>query len=188
MELKYQQASGRTHLQQILDLQRNNLPENLSPAEIMDEGFVTVRHNLLLLEQMNNVCGHIIAMERDILAGYALCMHPDFADAIPVLQPMFAELKHILEPNTQLMVMGQVCVAKPYRGRGVFRGLYTSMQQYLQKDYNWIITEVDVTNTRSLKAHAAIGFKNLSAYHSGGQDWEIIGLNTATAGSDTYRL
>lgn len=188
MELKYQQASCRSHLEQILVLQRINLPENLSPTEIKEEGFVTVRHNLALLEQMNKVCGHIIAMERETLAGYALCMHPDFADAIPVLQPMFAELEPVLEPHTRFMVMGQVCVAKPYRGRGVFRGLYSSMQHYLQKDYDWIITEVDASNSRSLNAHVAIGFRSLNAYHSGGQNWEIIGLRTATAGSDTYIL
>lgn len=184
MKLNYQQASGRTHLEQILELQRNNLPENLSPEEKKSEGFLTVRHSLSLLEQMNRVCRHIIALDGEILAGYALSMHPAFADDIPVLQPMFAELKPVLAPDARFMVMGQVCVAKPYRGRGVFRGLYNSMRTYLQKEYDWIITEVDATNTRSLDAHSAIGFTGLAAYHSGGQNWEIIGMRTAPAGSD----
>lgn len=184
MKLNYQQASGRAHLEQILELQRNNLPENLSPEEKKAEGFLTVRHNLTLLDEMNSVCGHTIAMDGEILAGYALSMHPAFAKDIPVLQPMFAELKRVLAPDTRFMVMGQVCVAKPYRGLGVFRGLYSSMRRYLHNDYEWIITEVDATNTRSLKAHFAIGFTGLGAYHSGGQNWEIIGMSTAPAGSD----
>jgi ribosomal protein S18 acetylase RimI-like enzyme len=184
MELKYKQAESRAELEQILKLQRTNLPENLSPDEKRSQGFVTVRHTLELLEQMNSVCGHIIAMDQVKLAGYALCMHPAFSGDIPVLQPMFAQLKLLLPRQARFMVMGQVCVAKPYRGKGVFRELYANMCHFLQEDFEWIITEVDASNTRSLKAHAAIGFKGICSYNSGGQNWEVIRL--ATSGTPSF--
>jgi ribosomal protein S18 acetylase RimI-like enzyme len=185
MKLRYKQAESRAELEQILKLQHVNLRENLSPDEKKSQGFVTVRHTLELLERMNSVCGHIIAMDREKLAGYALCMHPAFSGDIPVLRPMFAQLKPLLPRETRFIVMGQVCVAKPYRGKGVFRELYANMCSFLQRDFEWIITEVDASNTRSLKAHAAIGFKGVCSYNSGEQNWEVIRLATSTTPSFT---
>mgnify|MGYP000294817886 CR=1 FL=1 len=57
--------------------------------------------------------------------------------------------------------MGQICIAKEYRGSGVFRGLYQNMQRFIKGSYEAIITEVDIRNTRSMNAHKAIGFKEL---------------------------
>ena len=185
MKLRYKQAESRAELEQILKLQHVNLRENLSPDEKKIQGFVTVRHTLELLERMNSVCGHIIAMDREKLAGYALCMHPDFSSDIPVLQPMFAQLKPLLPQQTRFMVMGQVCVAKPYRGKGVFRELYANMCRFLREDFELIITEVDASNTRSFKAHEAIGFKGICSYNSRGQNWEVIRLATSATPSLT---
>ena len=39
-----------------------------------------------------------------------------------------------------------------------------------------IITEVAITNTRSLQAHYAIGFKKLSTYKTDGSYWDLICL------------
>jgi len=40
-----------------------------------------------------------------------------------------------------------------------------------------IITEVDITNTRSINAHRAIGFNTVYSYRSNNQDWEILYWN-----------
>ena len=74
--------------------------------------------------------------------------------------------------------MGQICIAKDYRSGGVFRELYQFMKQELKEEYNAIITEVDVKNTRSLNAHKAVGFKVLKNYRSNNQDWVIVILET----------
>ncbi len=71
----------------------------------------------------------------------------------------------------------QICIDKQFRKQGVFRGLYHFMKQEMASKYNMIITEVDVANTRSLKAHFAIGFKTLYSYRSNHQDWKILYLN-----------
>ena len=74
------------------------------------------------------------------------------------------------------IVMGQICVAKSHRGQGVFRGLYRSMQAFIQDQYDSIITEVDIKNIRSMNAHKAIGFKELSQHASEGKVWSLIVL------------
>jgi len=73
--------------------------------------------------------------------------------------------------------MGQICVAKSVRGKGVFRGLYSYMAQELKNDFDAIITEVDTKNIRSSNAHKAVGFKVIKNYTSNNQLWEIISLD-----------
>ena len=73
--------------------------------------------------------------------------------------------------------MGQVCIDKAYRGQGVFRGLYQKMKVELHKKYDLLITEVAANNPRSLRAHNAIGFKDLLIYQSGAIDWHLIYWN-----------
>lgn len=180
MELHYTQAHHRQELEQILSLQQRNLPDRLSANEKLEEGFLTVRHTLPQLQRMNEACAHIIARNGNQVVGYALCMHPSFGGEIPVLEPMFVQLKQLLPAKCRYMVMGQVCVDKAFRGQGVFRGLYRKMQEVLKGTFDTIITEVDATNQRSLKAHRAIGFTELGSYISGEQDWHLIQLPTST--------
>lgn len=177
MIIEFKQASSLQELQQVLDLQRANLRRSVSATEKEREGFLTVEHNLEQLRKMNEVCGHILAKEDDVLAGYALCMHPLFSGDIEVLRPMFEQVERILPDLESYMVMGQICIRKEYRGKGIFRGLYDHMKKALAPEYASIITEVDRTNIRSLAAHRAIGFVPVCSYTSGGQEWEVIRLN-----------
>ena len=125
---------------------------------------------------MNAICPHIIAKHHDEVIGYALCMVKDFKAKIPVLIPMFNEMESIILKNSNYVVMGQVCISKDYRKQGVFRGLYHFMAEVLKRDFDIIVTEVDIENTRSLNAHKAVGFTRLKNYRSSHRFWEIISL------------
>lgn len=170
----YKQAQTREEFKQILKIQSKNLTITISSEEKKTEGFVTVHHDLGILEKMNNACGHIIATSNDEVIGYALCMHPKFKEEIDILKPMFSEIDKHQMSSQPYMVMGQICISKEYRKKGVFRGLYNYMSKVLARDYKWIITEVDRSNQRSLNAHLAIGFELISSYRSDGKDWELI--------------
>lgn len=174
MDIQYERSTSVDQLKMILDLQQRNLPSQLQPEEIKSEGFVTVHHTLDLLIGMNQLCPHIIAKSNKDLAGYALCMHPVLADEIEVLKSMFHRVKKLLPKDCPYMVMGQVCVEKLYRKKGVFRGLYSYMRSELRNDYERIITEVDQQNIRSLNAHYAIGFEDLLVYKFSGRVWHLI--------------
>ncbi|WP_343488159.1 GNAT family N-acetyltransferase [Allomuricauda sp. d1] len=170
----YKQASTESDLRQILALQQRNLPKNLSQEEIKQEGFLTVEHDFELLKKMNDKCAHTIATIDDKVIAYLLSMHPKFAEEIAVLKPMFAEITKVVSKSERYIIMGQVCVAKSHRGQGIFRGLYTHMQQFLQPTYTKIITEVDVKNSRSMQAHKAMGFVELKRYEADGKEWSLI--------------
>ena len=174
--VSYKQADTLAELEQILDLQQRNLPKNISQEESTKEGFVTVEHTMDMLKAMNDVCGHIIAVEGNQVVGYALSMHPKFAKDIEVLRPMFQEIDTALNDDINYMAMGQICVAKSHRGQGIFRKLYQTMKENLPEGFDTIVTEVDGKNKRSLAAHAAIGFETLTIYNSGEKQWHIIML------------
>lgn len=174
--IEYKRASTDEELSQILALQQRNLPEYVSSEEIKVEGFVTVHHDFALLKEMNEACAHIIATSNDEVIGYTLCMHPKFGDEIPVLRAMFSEIQKQLGHKKAYIVMGQVCVDKPFRKKGVFRKLYETMLECIRVDFERIVTEVDVNNQRSLAAHYGVGFQLLSKYRSDGRDWELIVL------------
>ncbi|RMA65772.1 GNAT family N-acetyltransferase [Ulvibacter antarcticus] len=175
--ITFDRASTEDELQQILQLQKANLPSAITSEEKENEGFVTVVHDLKLLKAMNDVCQHIIAKESNKVVGYALCMHPKFGDQIVVLKPMFAEIFKEMNNTNGWIVMGQICIDKAYRKQGIFRGLYSSMQQAILPEFTTIVTEVDASNVRSLNAHYGVGFKTLTTYEADGKTWALIYLD-----------
>ena len=172
----YRQASTKDELNQILRLQQENLPENLSTSERVAEGFVTVKHTLNILKVMNESCPHTIAVDNQRIVGYALSMHPRFGGAIEVLKPMFKKIEKLGLEEDDYIVMGQICIAKSHRKQGIFRGLYQNMKQFINPTFKKIITQVDARNSRSLNAHYAIGFEILKKYVFGGRELFLIVL------------
>lgn len=167
-------------LQQILDLQARNLADHLSPAEVADQGFVTLRHDLPFLERLCGPYRHVVAMDGARVVGYALVMLKEFRGDIPVLEPMFEQIDRLAVGDQRLadmsyFVIGQVCVEKGYRGQGVFRGLYEELRERMSGAFDLVVTEVASRNRRSLKAHENVGFWRTLQYSSpDDEQWEIV--------------
>lgn len=178
--ITYGNPRNDTDLRQMLDLQRANLSAQISETELQVEGFVTVHHDFELLKAMNDPYPHIIARDAEQVVGYTLVMLPAFQDQIPVLVPMFAQFNqakfqgHLLE-DMNYVVMGQVCIAKGYRGKGVFQGMYAQMNKQMSPHFEAIVTEVSIRNPRSLRAHAKVGFQTIREYQADtGEEWAIL--------------
>lgn len=172
--INYQRATLLIELQQIIELQYQNDRNNLSGEEQNQEGFITVQHNIALLEKMNKECAHILAKRDNKVIGFALVMLPSFRNEIEILKPMFEEIELLVPKNKNYVVMGQICIDKPFRRQGVFRGLYEFFKTELQFEYNYLFTEVSALNIRSMNAHESIGFKINTSYISNGVVWNII--------------
>ncbi len=169
--ITYHKASADDELNQILEVQSENLKDKVDESTQLTEGFVTLKHDFDLLKRMNAACPHIIAKEGDRVVGFTLSMLSDFKSDIPLLGGMF-EMADGLYPENKYLVMGQVCVAEEYRGKGVFRGLYSHMKTCYNKEYDPLITIVAKKNIRSLNAHKAIGFQTIPS--SADVDWVFI--------------
>jgi len=173
-DIIYKRVDSNEELDQIIELQKINIRTSISEDESKSEGFVTVHHDFEILKAMNGKCAHIIAKSGSKVIGYALCMLKEFKENIEVLKPMFQQIDKCLNKNKTYLVMGQICVDKAFRKRGVFRGMYDFMKQEMSSKYDMIITEVDEKNTRSLNAHYTVGFKLLYSYNSSQQDWALL--------------
>ena len=177
--IHYTTAKHDQDLRQILKLQQANREQDISQKEAIEQGFVTVSHEFDILEAMNKPYPHIIAKSQGTVIGYTLVMQRTFEKKIPVLVPMF-EMINAIEYQGELLkdvtyfVMGQVCIDKSCRGQGVFRGLYQKMKEEMSPHFKYIITEVAIRNTRSMRAHKKVGFKTIKEYQADGENWAII--------------
>lgn len=167
-------------LLQILDLQKRNLAQSLTPEEIDQEGFVTVHHSFEGLKKMNGYEQSVIAKEGGMVVAYLLAMTQQSKYDIPILAPMFEVFNQVLYQGKKIsefnyLVVGQVCVAKEFRGKGVLDECYREYKRRFGKKYDFAITEIAQKNGRSMKAHERIGFKIIHQYReSNGVDWNIV--------------
>ena len=179
-DVVFRTASSDEDLEQILALQRRNVEESLDPDEVRQQGFVTVRHHLDLLRDMNRAEPQVIASHDDRVVGYALVMLRAFEERIPILAPMYDMLsrltyKGIPVDEYNYFIMGQVCVDKSMRGKNVFSGMYLRMRELYSPRYDMVITEVARRNTRSIRAHQKVGFELLHRYtDSDGEEWDVV--------------
>ena len=191
--IEYTTALTDQDLEEILMLQKANRPEQLSDEELKKEGFVSIRHDIDLLRDMNTPYPHVIAKDYDYdssnnsstssrgkVVGYTLSLLRTFdRDRIPLLEGLtnkadasFYNGLSIKDRN--YIIMGQVCIHKEYRGKGIFGGLYAKMRTTLSPSFDCVITCVSDRNPRSLRAHAKVGFHCVHRYSSHGENWEVL--------------
>lgn len=178
--IHYTLAERTQDLEQILMLQAANYEENISPAEAAAQGFVTAKHSLPLLQEMNRTYKHAIATQQGSLAGYALVMLKEFSAKLPVLTPLIDVVQELTYEGTPLntatyFIMGQICIDKDYRGKGVFTGLYHQLREQMQPHFSYVVTGVAQRNTRSIAAHAKVGFTSILKFDAPtGEKWDIL--------------
>lgn len=184
MDYQVRAASSDRDLNGILTLQAANLPGAVDAAERREQGFVTLRHNLPLLREMNSPWPHLIATPAasDEVVAYALVMLTPFRDRFADLLPMFEQLDAMARPGGRLegrryYIMGQLCVAKAHRGHGLVERLYAAHRTQMSGAFEFMITVIDKTNTRSIRAHEKAGCVVIHEYSGDdGRDWALVCL------------
>ncbi len=167
-------------LEQILELQACNLPQSITSDELADQGFVTVQHDLDLLKRINDLEQGILIRDDEEVIGYVLAMTNALRDSVPILVSMFDTFDQLTYKSKQLnayryIVVGQICIAKAYRGQGLFDEAYAAYRDLLSPKYDFTITEIALRNQRSLRAHQRIGFEIIHEYTSPeGEHWAIV--------------
>lgn len=177
MEIKL--LESEEELLGILKLQEENYVKNIPSEQKESNGFVTVKHDLPLLQKMNDAVQQIIAIEEERVIAYALVMRKELRDAIPVLVPMFDMFNQIEYQGKKLSehsfyVMGQICIAASHRGSGLFQALYTKHKEVYSDKFDLCITEVSSSNLRSMKAHEKVGFQTIHTFSDKTDEWNIL--------------
>lgn len=177
--LKLTTVATTEELEQILVLQQCNLLQNIDETEMQTQGFVTMIHDLNVLQQMHNLAPSVIAKDNDKVVGYALVMLRECRELFPPLEPMFKNfdrLEYRFRPlnDFRFYIMGQVCIDKQYRRTGLFDQLYKKHKEIYGGKFDFIVTEVSTRNLRSLRAHERVGFETLNTYSDELDEWAVI--------------
>jgi len=172
-------VNNSDELQQILKLQEENLLNNIDNAEMQSQGFVTLHHSLAILKQMHSLAPSAIIKDSEKVIAYALTMLRECRQLMPDLEPMFALLDKLSWNNKPLndyrfYVMGQICIAKDYRGQGLFEKLYQHHKKIYQARFDLFITEISNRNPRSQRAHEKAGFKKIHTHHDKLDEWVVV--------------
>jgi ribosomal protein S18 acetylase RimI-like enzyme len=172
-------VSSPTEIIGIRDLQALNLKQNITAEEAMDQGFLTAAYTMEYLQEMNSVFPSIIAKHGDKVVGYALVATKDIRKGHDLIEGLFDAIdaceyngKSLRDVN--YVVVGQLCVAKEYRGQDVVQKLYGHFRDCLSNDFTYLITDVAKANVRSLKAHKKRGFQVINELMYGGFGWNIV--------------
>ncbi len=166
-------------LLQIHQLNTINYRHHVTPEEKNKEGFVSWLYPPELLQQIQKLAPNIIVKDGDKVVGYALVTLREAAAFHKDLQTMFDNLSHITYKNQPLnnyhfYCMGQVCIDKAYRGKGIFNMLYQHHKKLYSKDFDMVITEISTSNIRSQRAHEKVGFETIYNYTDASDEWNVV--------------
>ena len=181
--ITYTFATTDNQLSAIIDLQQYNLPQNLTKDEIEVQDFVTISHTLEGMKKMNAYEQSLIIKDEDTVVGYLLAMTKRSRTDIPILIPMFEIFDKIIYNNKTIseynyLIVGQACIDKTYRGQGLLDEAYNAYKKYFSHKYDFAITEIAVTNQRSINAHKRIGFSEIHKYTDANNvEWSIVVWN-----------
>ena len=166
-------------LQQIVALSALNHRDNVTASEKAKEGFISWQYSFDLLHKMQQQQPHIIVKDGEHLAGYALTalkeakvFHADLTAMINSLETLMYNNKPLADYN--YYVMGQVCVDKAYRGKGVFDMLYQHHKKIFKDKFDFVVTEISTNNLRSIRAHEKVGFKTIYTYKDSVDEWDVV--------------
>ncbi len=187
--ITYNAVTTDDEILQIIELQKRNLPQNLTKEQREKEGFVTVVHTFDTLQKMNTIEPGIVAKDNDKVVGYLLAMTSKSSNDIPVLIPMFKAFDNVMYDhkkisNYKYLVVGQVCIAEGYRGQGILDACYQEYKNYFMNKYDFAITEIDMDNQRSINAHKRVGFKTVHKYiDPKNAEWNVVLWDWRTIGT-----
>ena len=166
-------------LLQIKVLNEDNLKINLSQQDQLKYGFVTLEYNIELLLKMNNIEKSIVVREDNKVVGYAIVTNKTVYGLNKLFDDLIDRVKtltycHNNLSNVEYALVGQLCIKKNYRGKGLVKKIYEFYKQEYSKKYKYLITDIDERNKRSLSAHLKSGFQIIDNFYWGESYWNII--------------
>ena len=172
-------ASTDREIQEIRDLQEANLKDNIPLENRLSDGFLTAKYELDFLKAMNDLTPAIIAKQDGLVVGYVLATDRSLLAKHPLLKDLGSQLNKIpfggkLIGDFNYLVVGQLCVAKDVRGRGLAQNLYAKFKTTYESQYPFVITDVDRENLASLKTHLKVGFQVISMLLNGSSNWDVL--------------
>lgn len=166
-------------LHQIGRLSQDNLATTITPEKKIEEGYVTWPYTPDILNTLHAIAPSVIVKDGARLAGYAIVLTRECAAVYPPIENAIRQFSAIRYKGMPLLdhrvyFMGQICVDRDYRGKGVFPLLYEFHRQQFYPQYEMLVTEVSTSNPRSLRAHLKVGFTIADTHKDEIDEWNVI--------------
>ncbi len=163
----------------IKELQNLNLRTNISDDEAASQGFLTASYTMEYLQSMNADAPSVIAKAGDEVVGYAMVTTSALREGHDLMADLFNTIDRTtyggrILREANYVVVGQLCVAKDYRGQGLVKQMYEYFRHCYADQFEYLVTDVAQANVRSLKAHQKTGFQVIDTLTYGGIGWDIV--------------
>jgi hypothetical protein len=133
-----------------------------------------------MLKSLNEKNGVLVAVKNSEVIGYEIPLDLENARKIPLLTTFINRIlkfKYKGKPlsNYNLIIEGQICIKKEYKGKGIAENLHKRFVNLLKPKYDLIVTEISDQNPRSLHVHTKkLGLSVLEEYSAEGRKWYIL--------------
>jgi len=179
LEYKIRLATEKD-LSLVIKLQRANHYKSISDQDKTKEGFVSVETSLSTLKTIRKEIGVVVADLHGKIIGYEFPISLDQAKKIDLLKPFLTKIlelnyggKKLLE--YQLVIEGQICVDKNYKGKGIAEKLHKKFVELLKNKFDLMVTEISDQNPRSLYVHKnKLGLQIINEYTAEGKNWYVL--------------
>lgn len=189
--LVFRRAETDGDFQKIFELHNKNIVSSLSHEDLKD-GFLSGEFTLDKLRAMNDSICIMACFSGDDLCGYHIASTPEFNQASPMLMQMMQQFDKIIYKGKPLaeykcFIAGPSCIAKEYRGLGIYPQLISSLFDFLKDTQNpsrLRISFASELNPRSLNAQKKIGCEIIGEFIFDSSKFMILCLDL----EDTLRL
>lgn len=164
---------------QIKHLNQENLKNNLSQRDRLKYGFLTLEYDIELLLKVNNIEKTIVAKNGNKIVAYAIVINKTAYGLNKLFDDLIDRVNNLKYNKTNLYkidyaLVGQLCISKDYRGKGLVKEIYKFFKKEYSKKYKYLVTDIDERNTRSLNAHLKNKFQIIDNFYWGDSYWNII--------------
>jgi len=178
-EILIKRVSENWEIEGIKALQEENRITNISKEEREKEGFVTASYSIELLKNMDDFEPSVIACQGNKVVGYAMVTVKELYGEHALLDGLFDAIEKMEYKGKPLglakvVLVGQLCIAKPFRGQGLVDKMYQYFKECLVDKYDYCITDISEANARSLRAHEKCGFKIINTLVYEEVRWHIV--------------
>jgi hypothetical protein len=145
-------------IEEVLSLHKKYHVDTVSESD-KENGFVTTQFTRdLLLKLIETENGLFVAKNGDEIIAYAMSASWKFCSIWPMFQHMIGKLHEIQYLGQTLNTensyqYGPICIDREYRGTGVLEGVFEFARSEMNKKYPILVTFVNKSNPRSIKAH-----------------------------------
>ena len=173
---------NRNDINGIIDLQKSNLYDNLSPDE-RKQGFVTTPFSECHLHELMAERGVFVAEEQGKIVGYAMAGTWQFFSRWPIFPFMVSRLGSVpgglIIPDKSFQY-GPVCIDSRLRGSGLFPVLFEEMRRELRARFPVAVTFINRVNERSYNAHTRkLGMTVIDTFEFSGKNYYMLSFDTS---------